>query len=130
MALPVGAYDELRRVRGVGAPDGLLRVVVEQADLPRVDAEDRGDPAGRATRRGDEGDGGVEVDRVGLEAVEALGLQHAEEAGLLQLLDRRIGHLAQSLGLVSALAQRGKQVSYAVEHRLGHCSSLEDRLQY
>ena len=125
-ALPVGAYDELSRVLGVLAPDRLLRLVGEQRDLPRVHADHAGDPAGRAAGAGDVAHRGVEVDRVGLEAVEPLGLQQPEEAGLLELLDRRLGDHAQPLGLVGALAEGGQQVADAVENRLAHGLLLVD----
>ena len=119
-ALPVGAYDELRRVAGVVAPDRLLCLVGEQRDLPRVHADHAGDPAGRAAGARDVADCGVEVDRVGLETVEPLGLQQPEETGLLELLDRRLGHHAQPLRLVRPLTQGRQQVADAVQNGLAH----------
>ena len=110
-----------RRVRraqprvGVLAPDRLLRLVREQRHLPRVHADHAGDPAGRAARAGDVADRCVERDRVGLEAVEPLGLEQPEEPDLLQLLDRRLRDDAQALGLVGPVTERGQQVSDPVE---------------
>ena len=69
-------------------------------------------------RRGDVADGGVEVDRVGLEAVEPLRLEQPEEPGLLELLDRGLGHDAKPLGVVGPLPERGQQVTDAVEDSL------------
>ena len=110
---------------GVLAPDGLLRLVGEQRDLPRVDADHAGDPAGRAAGARDVAHGGVEVDRVGLEAVEALGLEELEEAGVLELLDVGLGDDPEPLGLLRPLPERGQQVTDPVEHRLGHRTLLQ-----
>ena len=77
---------------------------------------------------GDVADRGVEVDRVGLEAVEPLRLQQPEEAGLLELLDRGLGDDAQPLGLVGPLPERGQQVTDAVEDSLDMDSPVVDRV--
>jgi hypothetical protein len=97
-----------------------------------VHADHAGDPAGRPTGGGDVADRGVEVDRVGLEAVEALGLEQAEEPGLLELLDGGLGDDAQPLRVVGALAEGWEQVSNAVKNSLGHgwFSCLVGRPQY
>jgi hypothetical protein len=89
-----------------------------------VDADHAGHPAGRAAGARDVADRCVERDRVGLEAVEPLGLEQPEEPDLLQLLDRRLRDDAQALGLVSPVTESAQQVSDPVEHSLGHCSLL------
>ena len=85
---------------------GLLR---EQGELPGVHADHRGDPAGRPARAGDQPDRGEERDRVRLQAARGLRLEQAEEARLLQGLDRLGRDDAAVLGLLGPLPQRGEQ---------------------
>lgn len=95
--------------RRVGAPHLFLGTRVVERDVPGVDADDGRDPAGGAAGSGDLADGGVEDGRVGGESAVGPGLEEPEEAGLLQVLDRRVGHLAQRLRLGGAFAQRRRE---------------------
>ena len=108
----VGGRDEGRLVL---APHLLLRAVVEQRELPGVYAEHGGHPTGRAAGARDRTDGAVELDRRGFQAAVAGGLEQAEEATLLQGLDRPVRDAAQVLGLLRAVTETRQQLRHGVE---------------
>ena len=118
MALPVGAYDELSRVLVSSPQTACCASSANSATCHGCTPTHAGDPAGRAAGRGDVAHGGVEVEGVRLEPVEPLRLQEPEEPGLLELLDRRLGHHPEPFGVVGPLAERGQQVTDAVEDGL------------
>ena len=80
---------------GVLAVDLLLQPGVRDRDLPRVDADDPGDPARRRVVRRHRHDPLHEVIRVSLVATAVLGLQQPHAAGGPQDLDRAVGDPAQ-----------------------------------
>jgi hypothetical protein len=102
---------------GVGAPDVLLGLRREQRELPGVHANDGGDPPGGTAGAGDHADGGVERDRVRLEAAEPGRLEQPEEARLLQGLDRLGRHHPRVLGLLCPLPERREKLGYAGDRR-------------
>ena len=115
----VPAVDDLahthRRVRrrdphrGVGTPHVFLRLLVEERQVPVVDADDPGHPAGGAARARDSAHGLVEGDGIDLVATPLFGLHQLEEARALEARDRLVGNPTQILGLLRALLDLGQQ---------------------
>ncbi|SLC93448.1 Uncharacterised protein [Mycobacteroides abscessus subsp. massiliense] len=103
--------------------------------MPVVHADDRGDPARRATRAPQAANRLVEGGRRGLVSTPLRRLQQLEEADLLQFGDRGVGQTPQVLGLLRTLAQGRQQVVNLRKHRENlvrmlplfgrrHCSSF------
>ena len=80
----VGRRDPHGRVV---APDLVLRLLVEQGQVPVVHADDRADPAGGTAGAGDAPHRFVEERRIALQAAPLLGLEQLEEADLVEFGD-------------------------------------------
>ena len=89
-------------------PDVFLRRRWEQGELPVVDADNGENPGTRAADRADVYASLEEHPRIKLIAAVALGLQGAEEPGLLELFKRFIGQSPQVLYMRHTLAQGGE----------------------
>ena len=90
---------------GVAAPHILLGLVGEERQLPVVHTDHAVDPGRRHAALGQRHLHPVEDPRVELVAAPALGLQHAEQAGLLHLLHGLDRHHALALGLAGPFGQ-------------------------
>ena len=110
MPAPIGAYDDEIRTVGVVAPHLVLRLLVEQRQMPVVHADDRADPAGGSTGAGDAPHRFVEERRIALQAAPLLGLEQLEEADLGELGDRLVGQPSQILGRLCPLGDQRQQI--------------------
>jgi hypothetical protein len=91
------AHRGVRRGHAHGrvvAPDLVLRLLIEQREVPVVHADDRADPAGGTACAAEPAHRLVEDRRVALEAAPLLGLQQLEEADLVEFGDGVVGNLA------------------------------------
>ena len=95
----------------VFAPDILLRLVIEQAQLPVVNGDYAQYPGGGHTAFSQDHLHFEEDFRIHLEAAVAGRLHNAEEAGFLHGSDRRFGQLPQPGGFLRAVAQRWYHVA-------------------
>ena len=92
--------------------------------MPRMYADDGGDPPGRPAGCRNRTNHFVELDGITLGAAVALGLQHREDTRIAKLTNGSIRYLPGVVHLLSSLGNLGKQIANGAQNLVDHGKTL------